>query len=329
MRRREFIGLVAGAAALLPTASRAQQQRIPVIGYLSSLSEGPDAPLRTAFWQGLAEVGLIENQNVASIYRYAEGQYDRIPAFAEELVARPVDLIVASPNSPTSLAAKHATSTIPIVFLLGTDPIEVGLVESYNRPGANITGINVAPESLTAKRLEFLNDIVPGSLPFAELINPNAARKAVDLERRVASQAAQTLGRELLLVDVGSAAEIEPAFEKMREKHISGLTIWFEALFQNNRTHIVSLANQYRIVTLYPTRNFSEIGGLLSYGPNFPASYRQLGAYAGRILKGARPSDLPVINPTTYELVINLKTAKSLGLVIPQLLLAQADEIIE
>jgi putative ABC transport system substrate-binding protein len=330
MRRREFMGLVGGAPALLPLASRAQQARMPVIGYLSSLSKDPEASLRAAFWQGLAEVGLIENQNVTIIYRYAEGQYDRMPALAEELVARQVDIIITSPSSPAALAAKHATSTIPIVFLLGTDPIELGLVASYNRPGANVTGINVAPESLTPKRLEFLNDLVPGSFPIAELINPaTPAHKALDLEQRVASEAARTLGRELLFVGAGTVAEIEPAFEAMREKHIAGLTIWFEALFQNNRAQIVSLANQYRMVTIYPTRNFSEIGGLLSYGPNFPTSYRQLGAYAGRILKGARPSDLPVMGPTTYELVINLKTAKSLGVTIPQTIFARAAELIE
>ena len=283
MRRREFTGLVAGVVALLPLASRAQQPRMPVIGYLSSLSEGPEASLRAAFWQGLAEFGLIENQNVASIYRFAEGQYDRMPSLVDELVARQVDLIVASPSSPAALAAKHATSTIPIVFLLGTDPIAMGLVASYNRPGANVTGINVAPETLTAKRLELLNELAPRSSPIAELINPaTPAQKALELEQRAASEAARILGRELLFIGAGTAAEIEPAFKEMREKHVAGLTMWFEALFENNRDQIVSLANQYRLVTVYPTRNFSEIGGLLSYGPNFPTSYRQLGGYAGR-----------------------------------------------
>ena len=180
---------------------------------------------------------------------------------------------------------------------------------------------------LTAKRLELLNDLVPGSFPIAELVNPT--NKVVDTEERVASEAARTLGRELLFVEVSTAAEIAPAFEKIREKHVVGLAIWFEALFVNNRDQIVSLANQYRIVTIFPTRNFTELGGLLSYGPNFPTSYRQVGAYAGKILKGARPSDLPVVTPTRFELVINLKTAKSLSVTIPVTLLARADELIE
>jgi putative ABC transport system substrate-binding protein len=327
MRRREFIGFVGGAAALSPLGSRAQQSGAPVIGYLSSISKDAEAAFRAAFLQGLAEFGFIENQNATIIYRYADVQYERMRALADELVARQVDIIVTGPSSPAALAAKHATSTIPIVFLLGADPVELGLVASYNRPGANVTGIYLEPASLTTKRLEMLNDLVPGSFPIAELVNPT--NKFVVTEERVTSEAARTLGRELLFVDAGSAAEIAPAFEEMKQKDVAGLTIWFEALFQNNRAQIVSLANQYRLVTIYPTRNFSEIGGLLSYGPNFPASYRQLGAYAGKILKGARPSDLPVIWPTTYELVINLKTAKSLGVAIPQTILAHADELLE
>ena len=280
MRRREFIGFVGGATALLPLVSRAQQPRTPVVGYLSSISKDAEAALRAAFWQGLAEAGFFENQNVTIVYRYADGHYERLPALADELVVRQVDMIVTAPSSPAALAAKHATSTIPIVFLLGADPIELGLVASYSRPGANITGINVAPESLTAKRLEFLNDLVPGPSPIAELVNPT--NKVVDFEQRVASQAARTLGRELLFVDAGRAAEIAPAFEEIKQKGVVGLAIWFEALFQNNRDQIVSLANQYRIVTIFPTRNFTEIGGLLSYGPNFPISYHQLGAYGGK-----------------------------------------------
>jgi putative ABC transport system substrate-binding protein len=327
MRRREFIGFVGGATALLPHVSRAQQPRAPVIGYLSSISKDADAAFRAAFWEGLAELGFIENQNATIIYRCADGHYERMQALADELVARQVDIIVTGPSSPAALAAKHATSTIPIVFLLGADPVELGLVASYSRPGANVTGINVAPESLTTKRLEMLNELVPGSFPIAELVN--STNKVVVTEERVASQAARTLGRELLFVDVSTAAEIAPAFEEMRQKHVVGLAIWFEALFQNNREQIVSLANQYRIVTTYPTRNFTELGGLLSYGPNFPISWRQAGTYAGKILRGARPPDLPVIGPTTYELVINLKTAKALGLIIPPLLLARADELIE
>jgi len=327
MQRREFIGFVASAASLLPHSSRAQGSRTPVIGYLSSISKDAEASLRVSFWQGLAAVGFIENQNVTAIYRYADGHYEHIAEFADELVAQHVDLIVTSPSSPAALAAKHATSTIPIVFLLGADPVELGLVASYSRPVANLTGINVAPESLAAKRLELLNELVPGSLPLAELVHPT--NKVVGAEKRFASEAARTLGRELLFVDVRTAAEIAPAFDEIRQKNVIGLAIWFEALFQNNRDQIVSLANQYRVVTVFPTRNFAEIGGLLSYGPNFPISYRQAGSYAGKILKGARPPDLPVIGPAAFDLVVNLKTAKSLGVTIPQSVLARVDEVIE
>ena len=326
MRRREFI-LFASATALLPHSSRAQQSRTPIIGYLSGISKDAEASLRAAFWQGLAEFGFLENQNVTAIYRYADGHYERIAELANELVAQQVDLVVTSPSSPAALAAKHATSTIPIVFLLGADPVELGLVASYNRPGGNLTGVNVAPESLTAKRLELLNELVPGSFPLAELVN--SANKVVSAEERFASEAARGLGREIVFVDATTAAEIEPAFDEMRQKHVAGLAIWFEALFQNNRDQLVSLANQHRVVTVFPTRNFAEIGGLLSYGPNFQVAFRQAGSYAGKILKGARPPDLPVIGPATYDLVVNLKTAKSLDLTIPQSILARADEVIE
>ena len=329
MRRREFIGFVGGATALLPLVARGQTPKKLIIGYLSVISKDADSSFRAAFWQGLADVGFIEDQNVAAVYRYAEGKYERVQGFVDELVARQVDIIVTGPNAVPAIAAKNATSTIPIVFTIGADPIELGLVASYNRPGANVTGINVAPDSLTAKRLELLNDLMPASFPIAELVNPAANKKVVDYEKRIASEAAQKLGRELLFVNASTAPEIASAFEEIRQKHVVGLTIWFEALFQNNRAQIVSLADQYRIVTVYPTRNFAELGGLLSYGPIFQLSFRQLGTYAGKILKGAEPRDLPVMNPTTYELVINLKTAKSLGVTIAPTLLALADEVIE
>ena len=322
MRRRDFIGFLGGATALLPLASRAQQSRMPVIGWLSSLSQGSRS---AGFWRGLAEAGFIENQNVTIIYRYADGHDERLPALADELVALQVDIIVAL-QSPAALAAKHATSTIPIVFLIGADPVEQGLVASYNRPGANVTGINVTPESLTAKRLEMLNDLVPGSSPIADLVKPGS--KANDIEERVASEAARTLGRELLFVHASTAAEIASAFEEMRQKHVTGLTITLDGFFYAFRDQIISLTNQYRIITIFPARDYADHGGLLSYGPNLQFNYL-LGTYVGKILKGARPSALPVMAPTTFDLVINLKTAKSLGVTIPQAILARADEVIE
>ena len=328
MNRRELI--VALGATLTPPwpiVAQAQKPRTPVIGYLSSISKDGEGGLREAFWQGLGDAGFSENQNVAVVYQYADGQYERLPALAEELVARQVDIIVAGRSSPAALAAKRATSTIPIVFFLGADPIALGLVASYNRPGANVTGINLAPESLTAKRLELLNDLVPGSSPIAELVNP--ANKTVETEKKVASEAARTLGRELLFLDASSAAEIALAFEDTERRQVAGLVVWFEALFQSNSDQIVALANRYRLTTVYPTRTYTDGGGLLSYGPNLPAAYRQFGEYAGQILKGARPGDLPVMTPATFDLVVNLKTAKSLGITIPPTLLARASEVIE
>jgi putative tryptophan/tyrosine transport system substrate-binding protein len=320
MRRRDLIkGLTAGWVTIWPLGVSAQRPRAPVIGYLSSISKDGGAFMLSAFRRGLAELGFVEHQNVTFLYRYADGEYDRLPTLAAELVARGVDVIVTGPSSPAAVAAKHATSTIPIVFHVGADPIGLGLVASYNRPGGNVTGLNESPESLTAKRMELLDDLVPKSAPVAELINP--ANKVVDAEVRVAEEAARTLGRELLLVGASTDTEIASALEELGRKHIGGLIIWFEALFQNNRVQIISLANQYGITTVCPTREFTEIGGLISYGPNVSVSYRQIGAYVGKILKGARPADLPVMTPETFDFVVNLRAAKALGVVVPDKLL--------
>jgi putative ABC transport system substrate-binding protein len=324
IRRRELITLLGGTAITWPLAARGQP-RLPVIGYLSSISRASEALMLPAFHQGLADYGFVEDQNVKVVYRYADGQYDRLPPLAAELVTRPVDVIVAEPSSPAVLAAKNATSTIPIVFSMGADPIELGVVASYNRPGANVTGINVAPESLTAKRFEWLNDLVPKSLRFAELVNP--ANKTVEFEKRVANEAARSIGRELQFVNATTEAEISSGFEEIARKQIGGLIIWFEALFNQQREQVVSLAARYRIPTIYPIRAFTELGGLVSYGPNASISRRQLGGYVGKILKGARPSELPVMTPTTYDLVINLKAAKALGITMPKNLIVAAEVI--
>jgi putative tryptophan/tyrosine transport system substrate-binding protein len=299
---------------------------MPVIGYLCSISN--DAEILASFRQGLADLGFIEGQNVAVIYRYADGQYDRLPALAADLVSQQVDVITTEPSSPAALAAKRATSTIPIVFHLGTDPIGLGLISSYNRPGANVTGINVAPETLTAKRFELLNDLVPKPAPFAELINPNNTFFEKS-EVRVANEAAKTLDREVVFLRDGTEADIPDAFEEIARKNVGGLIVPLEAVFEKLRSQIISLAARYKVPAVYPTRLFAEAGGLLSYGPNLLASHRQVGAYVGKILKGAHPADLPVMTPTTYDLVINLKTAKALGITIPQALLVAADDVIE
>lgn len=326
MRRRDFITLVGGAVPGWPVMSRAQGPKGFVIGYLSSISNEPE--VLAGFRRGLADLGFIEGQNVTVIYRYANGQYERLPALVAELIALQVDVIVTQPSSPAALAAKRATSTIPIVFYIGADPIGLGLISSYNRPGATVTGINVAPESLTAKRLELLNDLVPKHVLLAELLNPN--NKAFSMsEVRLVTEAARTLDREVAFINASTEAEIANGFEEMATKHVGGLVVSLEAVFEKSREQIVTLANRYRVAAVYPTRQFTELGGLLSYGPNISAAHRQVGDYAGRILKGTHPADLPVMTPTKYDLVINLKTAKLLGLTVPLVLQTAADDLIE
>jgi len=325
MKRREFITLLGGAASW-PLAARAQQQPMPVIGFLSSTSE--EAYILTAFRRGLSEQGFVENINVAIDYRYADGHYDRLTAFATELVARPVSVLVAVPSSPAALAAKAATSSIPIVFDLGADPVELGLVASYNRPGANATGaVAVVVSSLTPKRLELLDGLLAKAAPMALLVNPT--NKLVDAERKLAEEAAQALGRELILVGGGTESEIDAAFETLVQRGAGGLAVWQEAYLGSRRHQITALAQRHKIPTIYPNRLATEAGGFMSYGSNPSGMYRQLGAYAGKILKGASPGDLPVLQPTTYELVINVKTARAIGLTIPPQLLTLADEVLE
>jgi putative ABC transport system substrate-binding protein len=326
VRRRQFIITLLGCAAAWPIVAQAQQPKIPLIGYLSSVPS--DAEALAAFRQGLDEFGLIEDQNVTVLYRYADGQYERLPVVAVDLVARRVDVIVALRSSPAAIAAKQATSTIPIVFSIGADPIGLGLVSSYSRPGTNITGINIAPVSRTGKRFELLNDLVPKSVPIAELLNPNNKIFSTS-EMKVGNEAARNLDREIVFLNASTEAEITNAFDEIAKKQVGGLIVSFEGVFVNSREQIVSLANRYQIPTVYPTRQFTELGGLLSYGPNLLAARRQVGAYVSKILNGTRPADLPVMTPTTYDLTINLKTAKALGLTIPETLIVSADEVIE
>jgi putative tryptophan/tyrosine transport system substrate-binding protein len=326
MRRRDFVKVLGGAAAAWPLAARGQQSAIPAIGYLSSISNEPE--VLAGFRQGLADLGFIEGQNVAVIYRYADGQYERLPALVAELIAKQVDIIVTEPSSPAALAATQATSTIPIVFYVGIDPIRLGLVSSYNHPGANVTGINIAPESLTAKRFELLDDLVPKDVLFGELLNPN--NKAFwTSEEKVAKEAARTLDREIVFINASTEAEIANGFAEIATKHVGGLIVSLEAVFEKSREQIVTLANRYGVPTVYPTRQFSELGGLLSYGPSISVAHRQVGTYVGKILKGTLPADLPVMTPTKYDLVINLKTAKLLGLTVPLTLQTAADDVIE
>jgi putative tryptophan/tyrosine transport system substrate-binding protein len=330
MRRREFITLVGGAAAGWSLTSHAQQPKTPIVGYLSSSSrETENALYRAAFHEGLAELGFVEGRNVTFLYRYADGQYERLPGLAAELVANRVDIIMAGPSSPAAVAAKNATSTIPIVFRIGADPVSLGIVASYNKPGGNATGINVEPDSLTPKRIELLDRLVPQSRPVGELINPTNTNKVVEDEKTIAAKAARELGRELLFFGASTRAELASAFDEMTRKAIGGLNVQFEAFFTKERDLVIFLANEHRIPTLYGSRYFTDVGGFSSYGPDAVASYRELGTYVGKVLQGTRPSDLPVITPTKFYLVINLKAAKAIGLTVPPELLSQADEVIE
>lgn len=324
MRRREFITLIGGAATVSPFAARAQQPRMPLIGFLSGVAR--EEYSITAFRRGLAESGFVVGQNVSIEYRFADGNYDRLPVLATELKSMSVRLIVAVPSAPAVRAAKETTSTIPIVFFIGVNPVKIGLVASYNRPGGNVTGIAMPTNELTAKRIELLGELLPKSLPIAELVNPANPNFVAELS--ASQEAARALGRDFFAVRASTRSEIASAFETLVQKK-AGLVVWQEAYLTTERSLIVSLAERYSIPCIYGPRLFTEIGGLMSYGPDTVEMYRQLATYVAKILNGALPADLPVQQPTEYQLVINLRTAKALGLDIPATMLTRADKLIE
>jgi putative ABC transport system substrate-binding protein len=324
MRRRELL-LLLGGAMIAPRALRAQQKALPVIGYLGSESPGPFAPFVDAFRHGLSETGYVEGQNLAIEYRWAEGRYDRLPALAADMVGRNVDVIAAF-GIPSALAAKSVTSTIPIVFSVG-DPIERGLVASLARPGGNFTGLSLINVELMPKRLELLAELVPQAGVIALFLNPsnaNTERSIRDVE-----EAARAKGAQLIILKAGIENEIDAAFASLVQLHAGALLVQTDPFFNDRRDQIVALASRHAVPAIYGLREFAASGGLISYGTSFTAAFRLVGIYVGKILKGAKPADLPVQQPTTFELVINLKTAKALGLTIPQSLLARADEVIE
>jgi putative ABC transport system substrate-binding protein len=323
VNRREVMILLGGAM----TALRAQQKAIPVIGFLSATSPEPLAPFVTAFHQGLSETAYVEHQNVAIEYRWAEGHYDRLPALAGDLVGRKVDVIVSTGGITPALAAKNATSTIPIVFVIGGDPVEQGLVSNLARPGGNVTGFSLLGGELIPKRLELLSELVPQASVIALFVNPNMA----DTERiiRDVQEAGSAKGVQLHILRVGGESEIDAAFASVAQLHVGALLVAGDPLFDSRRGQLVALASRHALPTIYSEREFAAAGGLISYGTSRAAVYRQAGSYAGRILKGAKPADLPVQQPTTFELVVNLKTANALGITVPPAILARADDVIE
>ncbi|HEV8680423.1 MAG TPA: ABC transporter substrate-binding protein [Stellaceae bacterium] len=327
MRRRELIILLGGAAAAWPLASGAQRKAMPVIGYLSGVSPGPYASYVAAFRQGLSETGYVEGQNLVIEYRWAEGRYDRLPALAADLVGRKVDLIAASGGSASARAAKITTTTIPIVFTSGEDPVATGLVASLARPGGNLTGVSFLVVDLNPKRLELLSELVPQASVIALLVNPtNPNADRIMREMREAAGAKRV---QLSILKAGTETEIDAAFAALVQTQTGALVVASDAFLNSRRERVVALASRHAVPAIYEAREAAAAGGLISYGTSITSVYRQLGIYAGKILNGAKPADLPVEQPTRFELVINLKTAKELGLTVPQSLLARADEVIE
>jgi putative ABC transport system substrate-binding protein len=327
MRRRDFIKAIAGSAAAWPIAARAQQAAMPVVGFVRITTPEDSVPFAAAFRRGLRESGYIDGQNVAIEYRYASNQIDRLPALMAELVSRRVAVLVATGGTISGRAAKAATATIPVVFTTGDDPVKVGLVASLNKPGGNLTGVSVFNNRLGTKRFSLLHEFVPTASPIAILVNPT--NKDTEDEARDVQDAARSLGVQVFVVSAGKADDLDGAFATLAQQRARALFVAGDAFFTGQRTQISILAARHGLPTSWNARIEVEAGGLMSYGGSLPDVYRQAGVVAGQILKGAKPADLPVQLPTIFELVINLRTAKTLGIEVPPTLLARADEVIE
>ena len=325
--RRKFLATLGGAVAAWPLAARAQQPAMPVVGFLHPASPDTYAQLLAAFREGLSELGYIEGQNVAIEYRWANGQYDRLPELAADLVRREVRVIAATGGDPSALAAKAATATIPVVFDTISDPVKIGLVTTLNRPGGNLTGLSVLTAELVPKRLELLCEVVPDAAVIAFLVNP--ASPTVDSQKREMQIAARSLGREIVIVNASTERDLDTAFATLAQRHFSGLVVSPDAFFNTRRDQIVALAARHGVPAIYARREFVAAGGLMSYDTSLAEAYRQVGVYTGKILKGAKPGDLPIQQQAKVGFWINLKTARALGLTFPITLLGRADEVIE
>jgi len=328
MRRREFISLLGGAPAAWPLVARAQQPAMPVIGFLDSRSPDGMTDRLRAFHEGLKDSGYVERENVAIEYHWAENQFDRLPELAAELVRQQVAVIVASGGIAPALAAKAATTTIPIVFLAAEDPVRLGLVASLAKPGGNLTGINFFNAELTAKRLQLLREMVPGAARIAVLVNP-ANATTTETTLRDVQPAARAMGLQIQVLNASTNREIDAAFATFVRERPDAVFVGIDPFLISRRVQLAQLATLHQVPAAYALREFAEAGGLMSYGTNIADAFRQIGVYAGRILKGAKPADLPVVQSTKFELVINASTARMLGLTVPSTLLATADEVIE
>jgi len=327
MKRREFITLLGGAAAW-PLAARAQQPTIPVVGYLSTRAPGDSEYIVTAFRNGLKEIGYVERQNVAVEYRFAEGHYDRLSALAADLASIPVNVLVATGGTASAIAAKPVIpATIPLVFAMGGDPVELGIVASLNRPGGNVTGVSFLVNALAAKQIELIRELVPSAAAIGLLVNPKSPNLPSELKS--AHAAAAAFGHRLVIAEASRESDFDKVFETLVQARVAALFVEVDAFFTDRRAEITALAARHAVPAIYALREFVDAGGLMSYGTSITEANRQAGLYTGRILKGSKPAELPVMQSTRFELIINLKTAKTLGLEIPPTLLARADEVIE